>query len=315
VGAIRTNGPSPVFSVVVPAYNAQSTVASAVRSVLAQTRCDAEVIVVDDGSTDGTYAQLERLAGRRVRIARRPHGGIAAARNAGISLARGRYIAFLDSDDLLLPRYLELAGEVLERADRLGFAYTDAYAFDPVAGLVGPRRMEGGTPPTPPPDDCERFQLELLRRNFVYVSAIVPRSVLEALGGFDESLGAAEDYELWLRIVRAGYMPVWIPGRHALYRVHDRQLSNDRLALREAERSILQALLAESVPSDAHRRALRRHLRNVERDLRILRGEARVAASVRCARGALGSLLGLDRRRWGPPPADVAGSYPDLTLL
>ena len=184
---------APVFSVVIPAFNAEATIVSSVASVLGQTRTDVEAIVIDDGSTDGTVAAVERIPDQRVRLNVQPNSGVSTARNAGIATARGRYIAFLDSDDLWLPRYLELAAEALASTARPGFAYTDAYAFDPVTGKVGRRGMVGGKPPVPPPSDRGEFLLELLERNFVHVSTSVPREVIEDVGGFDPAATPAED--------------------------------------------------------------------------------------------------------------------------
>ena len=236
------------FSVVIPAFNAEATVASSVASVLRQTRADLEVIVVDDGSMDGTAAAVERLTDQRVKLISRPKRGVSAARNAGIDTARGRYIAFLDSDDLWLPRYLELAAEALASTARPGFVYTDAYAFDPVTGKVGRRGMVGRQPPVPPPSDRDAFLLELLERNFVHVSTSVPRAVLEEVGGFDPDSTMAEDYALWLRIIVRGYDVAWVPGKHVLYRVHADQASRDEVKMRRGDLVALAAIEPGDLP-------------------------------------------------------------------
>ncbi len=197
---------APRFSVIIAAYNAERTVAAAVRAALAQTVGDLEVIVVDDGSQDRTAAVVQQLGDPRVQLLSQVNKGPAVARNLAIGESHGTYLSFLDSDDLWLPRYLELAGAALDRTERAGFAYTDAYVFDPVSGRV--RRetaMQPFKPPIPPPADSEGFLLELLRRNFVYGSATVPRHVLDEVGGWNTSRVQAEDYELWLRILAAGY--------------------------------------------------------------------------------------------------------------
>src|ERR1017187_6172907 len=104
---------APRFSVVIAAFEAERTVASAVNSALAQTRTDLEVIVVDDGSSDRTAAVVGQITDHRVQLLRQANAGPSAARNVGISATRGDYVAFLDSDDLWLPRYLELMGAAL----------------------------------------------------------------------------------------------------------------------------------------------------------------------------------------------------------
>jgi len=310
---------APEVSVIIPAYQAAATIASTVTSVLAQTIDHLEVIVVDDGSSDGTAAVARALSDRRVRVLSRAHVGVAAARNAGIAEARGELIAFLDSDDLWLPRYLELALEALAQAWRPGFAYTDAYGFDPRTGLVGARGLEGGPPPSPPPLRAEAFLLELLRRNFVFSSATVPRAVLEELGGFDQRMAPAEDYDLWLRIVLAGYSPVWIPGKHALYRIHARQASRNHARLRRAELAVLAGLPTQQMPTPAHQQLLASRQQSLRRELRILEGDARLAARMYRARrgmrsGWLASRL-LGNGCSETPPPDVAAAFPDLTAV
>lgn len=306
------------FSVVIPAFNAQATIPSAVASVLAQTRSDLEVIVVDDGSTDQTAAGVERLGDPRVRLISQANLGVSAARNAGIAAARGRYVAFLDSDDLWLPRYLELAARALESVGRPGFAYTDAYAFDPLTGKVGRRGILGRPPPVPPPADPNEFLLELLERNFVHVSTAIPRAVLEAVGGFDAAATPAEDYGLWLRIAANGYRAAWIPGKHALYRIHPEQASRDELKLRRGEVAALRAIDAVDLPTPTHRSVLERRQRQLEHELRLLDGRAPLAGAGRRLRRRIGRLrpaLGLGVSCRDNPPTEVAAAFPDLTMV
>ena len=309
---------APEFSVVLPAFNAESTIASAIRSALQQTRADLEVVVVDDGSADGTAAAVEETGDSRVRLVSQPNRGVSAARNAGIAAARGRYVAFLDSDDLWLPRYLELAAEALRSVGRPGFAYTDAYAFDPMTGMVGPRGMVGRRPPVPPPTDPSEFLLELLERNFVHVSTTVPREVLEAVGGFDAAATPAEDYGLWLRIAVSGYDVAWIPGKNALYRIHPEQASRDELKLRRGEAAALRTIQVEDLPTPSHRALLERRRHKLEHELRLLQGGAPLAGAARKFRRRIGRLrsaagLGLSCRE--RPPAEVAAAFPDLTAV
>jgi len=104
-------------SVIIPAFNGAEFVAAAIESALAQTYADTEVITIDDGSTDETAAVLERF-GSRIRVIRQPNRGLAAARNAGIALAGGEYVALLDADDTWEPAFLELAVARLAPAGR-----------------------------------------------------------------------------------------------------------------------------------------------------------------------------------------------------
>jgi GT2 family glycosyltransferase len=309
----------PLFSVVIPAYNAAATVRSAVASALAQTRPELEVVIVDDGSTDDTGEVVARIDDPRVRLHSQPNRGLSAARNAGIRVARGKYIAFLDSDDLWLPSFLELTGRALDAASDPGFAYTDAYAFDSLSGKVRRRTaMERNGPPIPPPDRAADFLLELLKRNFVYVSTAVPRSVLDSVGCFDETLTAVEDYELWLRIVIAGHQPIWIPGQHALYRTHAGQMSSDQVKMSSNLSTVYAGLRMEDMPGDAHRELLESRRIEAERELRTVGQEASLRAAIRGVRHRLGRIrkrLGLGDTWYDTAPADVAAAFPDLTAV
>jgi len=216
------------FTVVIPAYNAARTIGSAIRSVLAQTRQDFEVIVVDDGSTDGTSDRAGAYeSDPRIRVIRQPNRGPSAARNVGIAEARGSYVSMLDADDLWLPEYLEVMGAALEDTPGAGLAYTDAWVLDDVTGRIRRRSaMSYQRPPKVVPDPHSFFRL-LLERNFIYTSVTAPRSVLERVGGYDESLGTSEDWELWLRIVATGTAAVRPPGKLAIHRKHSASLTSD----------------------------------------------------------------------------------------
>lgn len=260
----------PLFSVVIPAYNAAATVVSAVRSALAQTVRELEVVVVDDGSTDGTAAAVRTIRDPRVRLVSQTNRGLPGARNAGVAHARGKFIAFLDSDDMLLANYLRLSHDALTTVPDAGFAYTDAYVFDAGTGRVRERSaMARCNPPTPAPEDPGLFLAAILRSNFVYVSTVVPRHVLDAVGGFAEHRRSSEDYELWLRILLAGYRAAWVPGRHALYRKHPAQMSKDLVTMARSLVEVYDALPADRMPTPAHRRLLVRRRRAARRELRF----------------------------------------------
>jgi glycosyltransferase involved in cell wall biosynthesis len=309
----------PLFSVVVPAFNAEATVASALTSALGQTLTDLELIVVNDGSTDGTAAIVEKVHDPRVRLLSQSNRGLPAARNAGIAVARGRYIAFLDSDDLWLPRYLDLAEQALASTVRPGFAYTDAYAFDPVTGEVRCRSVSGNEQPGASEPGGHAFLLELIRRNFIFVSTIVPSAVLAAVGGFDEGANAAEDYQMWLRIAVSGYDVAWMPGNNALYRMHENQMTRDKLRILRGDLRALNAIRIEDMPTPAHRELLALRRRDTEREISILEGNGpAIVSSARRLRRRLGRLrerAGLGEQWTKSLPPDVASVFPDLTAV
>jgi GT2 family glycosyltransferase len=310
---------SPRFSIVIAAFNAARTVTSAISSALSQTCSDVEVIVVDDGSSDDTVCVVEEIADGRVKLIRqRERGGPARARNAGIAASRGEYVTSLDSDDLLLPRYLEVMSTALDEAVQPGFAYTDAYAFKDSTGRVRHRTaMQKWHPRTPPPRDRDSFLLELLKRNFVYTAVTVPRAVLEEVGGYDTRPVRSEDYLLSLKILTHGYNPVWVPGQHAMYRIGGMRTS-DMERMRSGLVTIYNAVELDEMPTEAHRELLLRRRRWAEREVQLERRERRLAWEVRQLRHRLGRIrqrIGLGDSWYEAAPQEVAAAFPDLRAV
>ena len=132
----RVKVADPLHSVIVPAYNAGETIGQAISSVIAQTSPSFEVVVVDDGSRDATPELLRRMAQEdsRLRVVRQENAGPSAARNVAIERAAGTYLTFLDSDDLLLPSYLETMGAMLGADAEIGLAHARAWVLDDAAG-------------------------------------------------------------------------------------------------------------------------------------------------------------------------------------
>src|SRR5262249_37704173 len=156
----------------------------------------------------------------RARVVREERQGVSAARNAGIAAAAAPWVSFLDADDLWLPGYLAEMAVQLEANPALGLVFTDAWILDEPAGRI--RRtpmMKPRRPTEPPPADPAAFAELLLEGNFVYTSATVPKQVLEQVGGYKPELTSAEDYDLWLRIVTAGFAAKYVRGPLAVYRV------------------------------------------------------------------------------------------------
>lgn len=181
-------------SVVIPLYNARDVILQTVRSVLDQTWRDFELVVVDDGSTDGAGALLKGVD-PRLRYLRQENAGVAAARNRGIADAQGDAIALLDHDDLWHPAKLERQVAVLEARPEVGMVITDVAHIDrdgKPMGIVGAGYN--------PREDFAR----LFVQGYVPTpsAAMIRKKVLNAVGGFDEAFGSAgmDDHELWPRI-------------------------------------------------------------------------------------------------------------------
>lgn len=304
------------LSVVIPAFNAATTVRSAVGSALRQTVPVLEVIVVDDGSADATAQVVSAIEDPRVALITQANGGPAAARNAGIAAARGEWVAFLDADDLWLPGYVEAALAALRATPNPGFAYTDAYVFDTGRGQV--RVQPAMRAIVPPPPDRESFLTALVRRNFVFTSATVPASVLAAVGGFDESLRLSEEYDLWLRILVAGFEAAWMGGPLSIYRAHPGQTSRQILAMNRTAARVYHGLRLEDMPTDESRQALLAQRAYGDREVAILAGEAGLASRARRLRNVLGVIrkrLGLTFSWYDPPPAEIVEAFGDLRTI
>lgn len=212
-----TSAASPVVSVVIPTFNRVDLLPSTIESVLAQTFGDLEVLVVDDGSTDGTGDYVTSLTDPRVRYLRNEWSGLPAVnRNTGIRAARGEFIAFLDSDDLWLPEKLEKQVGFLRTNPGQSWCFCRHDIFHHETGLTSPGPVYEETLTTP-------FAAHrLLYRCFIgSPTPLVRRNLLAQTGLFNEApeLRFSEDWEFWLRL--AAVQPGgFLPEALALYRVH-----------------------------------------------------------------------------------------------
>ncbi|MFQ3663766.1 MAG: glycosyltransferase, partial [Chloroflexaceae bacterium] len=202
---------------IIPAYNSAAYIGQAVESVLAQTYATIEVIVVDDGSTDATEAVLAPYRSR-ITCLRQTNRGPAAARNTGLRAARGAYLLFLDSDDLLAPTSIAAKVAFLERHPQYGLVYSAWWQVDRdgtrVLGEVHPARQGD-------------VLTALLRREFFFFpgAALLRRACLDTVGAFDETAYGTEDADLWIRLARAGYAFGYIDEPLFVYRFHDTSIT------------------------------------------------------------------------------------------
>jgi glycosyltransferase involved in cell wall biosynthesis len=240
---------------VIPTYNRREALAEALASVRAQTRPADEVVVVDDGSTDGT-SEADADGSRYVRQKNR---GPSAARNRGLSEATSDWVAFLDSDD-------RWAADKLERqVPRLTEGTVLVYAREQGQDAEG-EPLVHIRPRTAPEGEV---LASLVRGNFVPTStAVVLREAALAEGGFDEEMTHSEDWDLWLRLARRGRFAVC---REVLsyYRFHEDQLISDRLALSLGRHRVLEKLLGRHGDDPVLGPVIRRRI--ADRRLRLAR--------------------------------------------
>jgi glycosyltransferase involved in cell wall biosynthesis len=211
-----------------PVYNAEPYLALAVESILGQSYVDFELILLDDGSTDGSAAIMDRYArtDSRVRVIRAPHRGFVAALNDGLERARGRFIARMDADDIALPDRLSAQVEALQARPRLAVLGSHVEEIDQAGkplGLslspVGPRavaQVAESSSPVPHP------------------AVLMRREPVESVGGYRPEIDPAQDYDLWLRILDAGFEIDNVPRVLLRYRMHPSSVSSTRRARQAA---------------------------------------------------------------------------------
>lgn len=214
---------TPDATVVLPTRDRCRRLQLAVRSALAQTGVDLEVLIVDDGSTDATGQMASSIPDPRVRYLKRTVSeGVSAARNVGIAEARGRWIAFLDDDDVWAPTKLAQQIDVMESKGR-----TWSYAGD--VTIDGELNILSGGPP-PPPDEVVSL---LERHNSIPAGAsnvVVRADALAAAGPFDPGLTSSEDWDMWIRLARVG-PPDWVCSPLVAISYHPHNASRDMAAM------------------------------------------------------------------------------------
>ncbi|HYE37064.1 glycosyltransferase [Methylocaldum sp.] len=205
-----------LVSIIIPVYNAVTYVRETIESALSQTYSPCEIIVVNDGSTDGSLDILNKYS-ERITIISQLNKGVSGARNRGVRESRGKYIAFLDSDDIWDKNKIERQVNILESHPDCFMTYCDHRIIDAVGNITG---MSGAT---------QFFRASgqvlkaMLQGSFIISPTVtlVRRSAFEKAGGFDETLHKSEDYDLWLRLALFGPILYQLETL-ASYRRHDK---------------------------------------------------------------------------------------------
>ncbi|MCB0164421.1 MAG: glycosyltransferase [Anaerolineae bacterium] len=232
-------------SVVIPSYNRADLLPHAIQSVLDQSYTDLEIIVVDDGSTDHTRQVIQDITHPKVRYIYQENRGLSGARNTGIEVSRGEFIAFLDSDDIIYPNKL--------------ISQIQQFDKNPELGLVA-----GGYNHI---DDYGRVLQELLPWNvwpqldldtWIKVCPVVPASVLvrrvwiEKVGHFDEKFRRVEDWDMWLRLAHAGCKMAWTQEIVCGYRLHTGQMVRDATSQKKGYIAVLDKFFTNPQSNNFH---------------------------------------------------------------
>ena len=231
----------PIISVIIPSFNRGYCIKTCIESVLSQTFEDFEVIVVDDASSDDSFAQIQSISDPRVRyVAHESNRGGAAARNTGIEWAQGEFVTFLDSDDCWMPQKLEKQLQrLLEKGEEYGLVYTWFIRINPAGEELG---RDSHSIDGPALD-------KLLVKNYIgtFSSVMVRKSALEAVGGLDEKMRSCQDWDLFIRLSRITHVCCVEE-----YLVHYLQNRKDSYRISSNPRSIIQGhkRLLEKISND-----------------------------------------------------------------
>ena len=206
---------TPLFSIIVPVFNGEQYLAQALDSIKAQTFNNFEVLVVDDGSVNGTHMQsvVEHMQDERFRYLRKNNGGVSTALNLGISHARGEYFCWLSHDDMWAITKLEKQAAFLDANTILCSNYK---LIDSAGNFISQTNFHQSLDTS--------SGMNLITRGLIHgCSVVMPLAAIKALGGFDEGLKYTQDYDLWLRAIKRNYNFTFMPNQLVYARVHSLQ--------------------------------------------------------------------------------------------
>ena len=243
----------PRVSVVIPTFNCERFIGRTVDSALRQTYRDFEIIVVDDGSTDGTQAVLEQY-GDALHYIRQANQGASAARNAALNTTTGEYIAYLDADDLWEPQKLARQVAYLDANPSCGFVHTEVAVIDEEDRVLH-ARFNKETKRTVPQGLCLR---DILQRSHIQTLTVLERrSAFERAGKFDLRLPVAQDYLHWIQVVLQGYEIGYLPEPLGQYRWGAGSLMSSQRRLLGDFVKIYEILLGEHRIGEVHGNEIR----------------------------------------------------------
>jgi glycosyltransferase involved in cell wall biosynthesis len=285
---LRSAGEQPSITVALATYNGERHIRKALDSIVGQTLPAAEVLVLDDGSTDAT-ADIVRGFGSAVRLVQQANTGVARAFNRLFEMAEGDFVALAADDDIWLPDKLQNQAGVLAAHPEVDVVFSHAEYF-------GDRSGPHSTPSQDGLQDSRLLRMSLFEKTVICApSAVIRRSLHERLGGFRDDL-PAEDYEFWFRALRGDATFYFDPRLAVRYRRHARNQSGNLGPLREMVLEV-----HRTYGADVGDRAFVRH--HLARDLRALAGQALAQGRTHDARRA---YLGALRHRIELRPAVAA---------
>jgi glycosyltransferase involved in cell wall biosynthesis len=222
---------TPIISIIIPAYNSEKTIKRTVESILNQSFSNFELIIINDGSNDSTLDVISSIYDSRIKVFTYPNAGANVGRNRGINLAEGEFVSFIDADDIWTQDKLQSQFQALQDNPEatVSYSWTDYINEEDEFVVTGTHITANG-------DVYE----ELLLTNFLENGSnpLIRKDALIELGGFDESLSAGQDWEMWLRLATK-YKFVAVPKVQILYRLSPKSQSSN---LTRQEKLCLQVL-------------------------------------------------------------------------
>lgn len=296
----------PAVSVIMPAYNVAPYIDASIASACAQTLGDLEVLVVDDGSTDDTARIAARWTARdpRVRLLRKPNGGISSARNHGLRHAAGEVMALLDGDDIWEADFLASQMAILAERPEVDLVTGNAW-------YLGSRLDGHPARPCPDPRPAPDLGSIISDETAIFIMTVLRRRVVEVIGGFDETFRTNEDYDYWLRAAAAGLRFARNDRPLGRYRRRDDSLSASEIRMLQGILRVYEKTRALIDGRPAEVALLDRQVARFEQEL--LAAEARHAlgtgdpeairetlASLHSRRGGAGLAAARVFARWAP---------------
>jgi glycosyltransferase involved in cell wall biosynthesis len=246
---------NPKISVIIPAYNAQKFIEEAIDSVLNQTLPAYEIIVIDDGSTDETSKLISNKYSNKVKLIRQQNKGAPSARNLGIKASKGNIIQFLDADDIILPNKFEEQIDFWKRNPYFDIVYCDFinfYHYD------YPQEI----PIARPKPQGNLLNVFLSGETIGIHTALVPKYIFTMIGGFNESLRHNSDQWFWILCSLKGFTFGYFPKVLALRRLHDTNLTKDRLSQLKYSILLFERIISLSLPKEIKKNVIRQLANN-----------------------------------------------------
>lgn len=239
-----------MVSIIIPTYNCSKFVPDALESVLHSSLSDFEIILIDDGSSDATKEVISPyINDRKIKYIYQENKGLSGARNTGIKEAKGEYLVFLDADDLILPKKLEVQKEYLDKNNNVDIVYSNSQWF-----------IEDdfyNTRPVNFPVYQGDVLSNLIYGNFIHVnSAMARRDKVIQVGLFDENLKELEDWDLWLRMSLAGSKLGFTPGILSKVRIRKGSMTSDQQRMNLTMVKVLEKLINQLKTNYSHRKEL-----------------------------------------------------------